>query len=109
MSSVQTKNSLKAARESIAKKDYGKSLELARKVLSLEPGNYNALVFAGLSLLYLDQYSESEKLYREAVLVSDTNPLAWQGLFNLFERQANLNALKEATLALAKIYTQRDP
>jgi superkiller protein 3 len=108
MSSIQIRNNLKAARESIAKKEYDKSLELAKKVLSFEPRNYNALVFGGISLLYLDQYSDSEHLYREAVLVSETNPLAWQGLFNLFERQNNLDGVKEATLSLANIYTHRD-
>ena len=107
MSSVQIKNNLKAARESIAKKDYEKALELAKKVLSFEPGNYNAHVFAGVSLLNLSRYAESEKSYREAISLSDTNPLAWQGLMNLFEKQANLQGLKEATLALAELYSQR--
>jgi superkiller protein 3 len=107
MSSTQIKNNLKAARESIAKKDYGKALELARKILSFEPGNYNAHVFAGISLLNLSQYAESEKAYREAISLNTTNPLAWQGLVNLFEKQSNLNGLREATIALADIYSQR--
>jgi superkiller protein 3 len=107
MSSAQIKSNLKAARENIAKKDYGKALELVNKVLSFEPGNYNAQVFAGVSLLNLSRYAESEKAYRSAVLLSDTNPLAMQGLVNLFEKQGNLVGLKEATLALADIYSQR--
>lgn len=107
MSSAQIKNNLKAARESIAKKDYAKALELAKKVLSFEPGNYNAHVFAGVSLLNLSQYADSEKSYREVASLNNTNPLAWQGLVNLFEKQGNLNGLKEATLALADIYSQR--
>ena len=107
MSSAQIKNNLKAARESIAKKDYAKALDLAKKVLAFEPGNYNAHVFAGLSLLNLSQFSDSEKSFREAVSLSSTNPLAWQGLVNLFEKQRNLAGLKEASLALADIYSQR--
>jgi superkiller protein 3 len=107
MSSAQIKTNLKAARESLAKKDYGKALELARKVLSFEPGNYNAHVFAGVSLLNLSQYPNSEKSYREAISLNDVNPLAWQGLVNLFEKQENLMGLKEASLALADIYSQK--
>lgn len=106
MSSVQIKNNLKAARESLAKKDYGKALDLAKKVLSFEPSNYHAHVFAGVSLLNLSQYVDSEKSYREAVSLNKTNPLAWQGLVNLFEKQENLNGLREASLALADIYSQ---
>ena len=104
---MQTKNSLKAARESLNKKDYGKALELARKVLSVEHTNYNAHVFAGVSLLNLSQNADSEKSYREAVSLNQTNPLAWQGLINLFEKTQDLDSLKDASLALALIYSQR--
>jgi len=107
MSSAQIKNNLKAARESIAKKDFAKALELARRVLSFEPGNYNAQVFAGVSLLNLLMYDESEKAYRDAASINPTNPLAWQGLVNLFEKTENLPKLKEASLKLADIYVQK--
>ena len=107
MSSAQIKNNLKAARESIAKKDYAKALDLANKVLAFEPGNYNAHVFAGLSLLNLSQFADSEKSFREAISLNSANPLAWQGLVNLFEKQRNLSGLKEASLALADVYSQR--
>jgi len=106
MSSAQIKNNLKAARESIAKKDFAKALDLARKVLAFEPQNYNAHVFAGVSLLNLSQFAESEISYRDAISVSETNPLAWQGLINLFEKQANIDSLKEASIALANLYSE---
>jgi superkiller protein 3 len=106
MSSAQSKSNLKAARESIAKKDYEKALELTKKILLFEPGNYNAHVFAGVSLLNLSRFAESEKEYREAISGNKTNPLAWQGLVNLFEKQGDLNGLKEASLALAGIYSE---
>jgi superkiller protein 3 len=107
MSSTQIKNNLKAARESIGKKEYEKALELVKKVLSFEPGNYNAQVFAGVSLLNLSRYQESENAHRTAISLNDANPLAWQGLVNLSEKQGNLTGFKEATLALADIYFQR--
>lgn len=109
MSSTYIKNNLKAARESIAKKDYAKALEFARKVLSFESSNYNALVFAGVGLLNLSQYSESEESYRKAISLDIKNPLAWQGLVNLFEKRQNLPGLKEASLGLADIYVQKYP
>ena len=106
MSSAQIKSNLKAARESLAKKDYEKALEITKKILLFESGNYNALVFAGVSLLNLSRFPESERSYREAISGNKTNPLAWQGLFNLFEKQGNLSGLKEASLALADIYSE---
>jgi superkiller protein 3 len=106
MSSAQSKSNLKAARESIARKDYEKALELTKKILLFEPGNYNAHVFAGVSLLNLSRFEESEKEYRDAISGNKTNPLAWQGLVNLFEKQGNLSGLKEASLALADIYSE---
>ena len=106
MSATQIKNSLKAARESLVKKEYNKALDLARKVLTFEPQNYNALVFAGLSLLNLSQFAESEKAYKEAISLNRTNPLAWQGVINLFEKQGTIDKLKEASIALADIYSQ---
>lgn len=106
MSSAQIKNSLKAARESIANKDYAKALDLARKVLTSDPQNYNAHVFAGVSLLNLSQFAESEASYRDAISVNDTNPLAWQGLINLFEKQAKIDGLREASIALANLYSE---
>jgi superkiller protein 3 len=106
MSSAQTKASLKAARDAISKKDYAKALDKSRSVLAFEPANYNAHVFAGVSLLNLGQLENSENSYREAISISPSNALAWQGLLNLFERKEDLNGLKEASLALADIYAQ---
>jgi len=107
MSSAQIKSSLKAARDAISKKDFAKALDHSRKVLALDPANYNAHVFAGVSFLNLGQLPDSENAYRQAVSVNPTNPLAWQGLANLFERKEDLSGLKEASLALAEIYAQK--
>jgi superkiller protein 3 len=107
MSSAQIKNYLKVARENIANKDYAKALDFSKKALAFEPGNYNAHVFAGVSELNLSHFSESEVAYREAISLNASNPLAWQGLVNLYEIQHDLNGLQEATIALADAYVQR--
>jgi len=107
MSSAQLKANLKAARECIAKKDFVKALDLSRRVLSFEPANYNAHVFAGISQLNLSLFGDSEISFRQAVDITPTGPLAWQGLVNLFEKIGNLAGMKEASLALADIYSQR--
>jgi len=107
MSSSQIKSNLKAARECIAQKDYKKALEITKKILSFEPGNYNAQVFAGVSLLNLGVYDESEKAYQEAIQLNPANALAWQGLVNLFEKTGDLQKLKDASFSLADIYLQR--
>jgi len=109
MSSAQIKTNLRTARENIKNKDYAKALDLAKKVLTFEPANYTAHVFAGTSLFNLALFPDSEKSYREAVSLNSTNPLAWHGLIKLYERLGNLPGLKEASLALADIYLQRHP
>jgi superkiller protein 3 len=106
MSSAQLKANLKTARECIAKKDFAKALDLSLKVLSFEPANYNAHVFAGISQLNLSGFAESEKSYRQAIDIIPAGALAWQGLVNLYEKTDNLAGLKEASLALADIYSQ---
>jgi superkiller protein 3 len=107
MSSTPTKSSLKAVRECIIKKDFEKALELSRNLLSFDPANYHAHVFAGVSLLKQSLFTESERTYRDAIRINSSNPLAWQGLLDLFEKTGNIPGMKDASLALADIYSQR--
>ncbi|KAF8894922.1 hypothetical protein CPB84DRAFT_1682556 [Gymnopilus junonius] len=78
---------LKAARDSISKKDYATAKKEAALVLDFEPENYNAHVFCALALLELGDYNESEQMYRKATELNPTQSLAWQGIANFYERR----------------------
>ncbi|KAK0232722.1 TPR-like protein [Armillaria fumosa] len=84
MSFARTK--LKAARDSIAKKDFVAARDSAEKVLEFEPDNYNATVFLGLALLELEDFGKSEQAYRRAIELNREQLLAWQGLSRFYER-----------------------
>lgn len=64
MSFARTK--LKAARDSIAKKDFVAARDSAEKVLEFEPDNYNATVFLGLALLELKDFDKSERIREQS-------------------------------------------
>ncbi|KAH9485295.1 Superkiller protein 3 [Psilocybe cubensis] len=89
------KTQLKAARDYISKKDYINAKRAATQVLDFEPENYNAHVFLALSLSEMGELDESERIYRKATELNPTQPLAWQGISNLYERQKDWD--KQAT------------
>ena len=56
----------------------------------------------------LDQNKESEEAYKIAIGVKDRDPLAWQGLVGLYEKQADrkLDEYHDAAIRLAEIHTE---
>lgn len=105
-----TKIALKAAKASIDAHRYEDAIEQAKEVLSVDGKNYNANVFLGLAYEKRDQYEASEAAYRKAIQGKDKDPLAWQGLVNLYEKAKNekLEAYHDAALVLAEIYMEKD-
>ena len=63
-------------------------------------------VFLGRALEKLDQNEESEKAYEAAIGIKDQEPLAWQGLVGLYEKQKGrkLDCYHEAAIRLAEIH-----
>jgi len=104
--SAFVKSKLKAARDAIGKKDYEKAREASLGVLEFEPDNYNANVFLGLALLHLNQTEESEQAYRKAIASSPDQPLAWQGLSQLFEQVHNWVKYAETLEHLAQVFAK---
>ncbi|KAJ3150781.1 Superkiller protein 3 [Geranomyces michiganensis] len=104
--SVVVKRLLKSAREEIAKKDYELAKDYCNQVLESDSDNYNALVFLGLAEQNLNNAAGSEEAYRRAVKLAPTNPLALQGLANLYAAQENNQGLSKTWEDLRTIYLE---
>lgn len=65
-------------------------------------------VFLGLALEKQNKHDESERAYNTAAKIKANDPLVWQGLITLYEKQADqkLEAYHNAALRLAEIYME---
>ncbi|KAI8921089.1 hypothetical protein DFJ77DRAFT_545666 [Powellomyces hirtus] len=99
------KRLLKSAREEIGKKDFELAKDYCQQILDIEEENYNALVFLGLAEQHLNHPTDSEKAYSRAVKLSPSNPLALQGLANLYT-QGNDESLARTWEALCDLYNE---
>jgi hypothetical protein len=71
-------------------------------------------VFLGVSLYNQENFGESEAAYREAIAAEaaererkgkkNENPLAWQGIVNLYDAQRKAGEYIDSALKLAAIY-----
>ncbi|KAK2837420.1 hypothetical protein Q5P01_014632 [Channa striata] len=86
MSNKEVKAALKSAREAIKNKQFKEALKHCKVVLKLEKTNYNAWVFIGLAASELEQPDQSQSAYKKAIELEPDQPLAWQGLANLYEK-----------------------
>ncbi|OZJ05539.1 hypothetical protein BZG36_01672 [Bifiguratus adelaidae] len=84
------------------------ALKLCEQVLAFEPGNYNALVFAGLALQHLSRLSESEKSYKKAIECNENQVLAWQGLAQLYEKTSRFGEYVAALERLVALHSEND-
>lgn len=105
-----TKAALKAAKVALDKQEYDEANEQARKALAIDPNNYHANVFLGLALDKQNSNDDSEKAYQSATKSKPTEPLAWQGLITLYEKQMQmkLDEYHQAAIHLAEIYMEGD-
>ncbi|KAJ3102901.1 Superkiller protein 3 [Phlyctochytrium planicorne] len=101
---MDAKRKLKEAKDAIGKKDFGSSKEISASILENDPDNYNALVFFGLSTANLGLVQESEKAYIKAQSLNDSNPLAYQGMVSLFEKNPDQEKLIQALESISKFY-----
>ncbi|XP_008195456.1 superkiller complex protein 3 [Tribolium castaneum] len=77
---------LKEARDAIKNKNYETALKLCKQILKEEKNNYMALVFLGVSLQETGQNAKALKAFQEAIEANPSNPLAWNGLINYYEK-----------------------
>lgn len=64
-------------------------------------------MFLGLALFNLSEVKESEEAYRNAIKANKKEPLAWQGLANLFEKTWQVDQYLETATQLAMIFIEK--
>ncbi|XP_018614966.1 tetratricopeptide repeat protein 37 isoform X1 [Scleropages formosus] len=105
MAAKEVKSALKNAREAIKNKEYKEALKHCKAVLKLEKNNYNAWVFIGVSACELDQPDQAQTAYRKASELEPEQPLAWQGLANLYEKNNQADFKAELPSVYQKLVT----
>ncbi|PLW51233.1 hypothetical protein PCASD_01010 [Puccinia coronata f. sp. avenae] len=101
------KAQLKSAREAISAKDWERAEASAKAALAIDNQSYNAYVFLGLALLNLNKVTESEAAYRAAIAIDQPQPLAWQGLISLYEKQQDVDRLITEGQNLMRVWNDK--
>ncbi|KAF4632028.1 hypothetical protein G7Y89_g6102 [Cudoniella acicularis] len=83
------KATLKAIGAAVKAQKYDEAVQQAQKLLASEPRNYQANIFLGFALSKQNKYDDAEKAYGAATKIKDSDPQAWQGLIQLFEKQGS--------------------
>ena len=70
----------------------------------------NSSLFLGFALSKQNKYAEAEKAYDAATKIKDSDPQAWQGLIQLYEKQGSeaVGRYQTAVLKLAAIHEAKD-
>ncbi|MCJ1415113.1 Superkiller protein 3 [Xylographa parallela] len=99
-----TKAALKAAKAALDGHNYEAAAKEAQKVLEVDQNNYHANVFLGLACDKQDKNDEAERVYNVAAAIKPNDPLVWQGLITLYEKQAGkkIDQYGSAALRLAE-------
>ena len=64
-------------------------------------------VFLGLALLNLSEARESEEAYKKAISTNKDEPLAWQGLVNLYEKTGQVHEFVDSSKELAIAFMKK--
>jgi tetratricopeptide (TPR) repeat protein len=103
---MSTKSWLKRAKEYIGEKDFDQALDTCKQILQWEPENYTALVFLGLTYLNLKKEELAENAYTKATELNPQQPLAWQGLCNLYTSTGSFQNLTQTYTKLLNVYNE---
>ena len=108
MSAIKT--TLKATKAALDAHQYEEAIKQAKSVISTDSTNYNAHVFLGLAYDKLDHNDASEAAYKVAIKSREKEPLAWQGLLSLYEKQGGekLDIYHDVAVSLAEAYMEKD-
>ncbi|KAH8661648.1 hypothetical protein BGZ60DRAFT_433450 [Tricladium varicosporioides] len=104
------KVALKAIGAAIKAQKYDDAIQQAQKLLALDPKNYQANLALGFALNKENKPAEAEKAYDAASKIKASDPQAWQGLIQLYEKQGSeaITPYQVAALQLAEIYQEQD-
>jgi len=79
-------------------------LNLLQEILSKDEENYNGLVFCGLCHAELQHFADAKMCYMKAMHSTPDQPLAYQGLVNLFTKHHSVGLSMEDNAVLISAY-----
>ncbi|KAH7369699.1 hypothetical protein BKA65DRAFT_416744 [Rhexocercosporidium sp. MPI-PUGE-AT-0058] len=104
------KAALKAIVAAVKAQKYDDAAQEAQKLLASDPKNYQAAIFLGFAFAKQNKLADAEKAYDAATKIKDSEPQAWQGLIQLYEKGGGekVTSYQTAALRLAEIYRDGD-
>ncbi|RDL31795.1 TPR-like protein [Venustampulla echinocandica] len=104
------KAALKAIGAAIKAQKYEDAVQQAQTLLASDPKSYQANIFLGFALSKQNNYTDAEKAYDSATKIKESDPQAWQGLIQVYEKQGGeaVGRYQVAVLKLAAIYQALD-
>ncbi|EFJ47709.1 hypothetical protein VOLCADRAFT_91745 [Volvox carteri f. nagariensis] len=86
------KRLLRNARECLGRREYRDALQHCKEALAEDKSCYEAYIYVGKAAFHLQEHAQAEAAYRRAADLDSRNPLAWQGLAELFMETGRLSA-----------------
>ncbi|CZT49959.1 related to SKI3-antiviral protein [Rhynchosporium secalis] len=104
------KAALKAISAAVKAQKYDDVVQEAQKLLAVDPKNYQASIFLGFAFAKQSKLEDAEKAYDAATKIKPSEPQAWQGLIQLYEKGSGekVSKYQTAALSLAEIYRDSD-
>ncbi|KAH9222212.1 hypothetical protein DL95DRAFT_441413 [Leptodontidium sp. 2 PMI_412] len=104
------KAALKAIGAAVKAQKYDDAVQAAQKLLASDPKNYQASIFLGFAFAKQNKLADAEKAYDAAATIKNSEPQAWQGLIQLYEKGdgEKVASYQTAALRLAEIYRDAD-
>uniref|UniRef100_A0A1I8EJN1 TPR Domain containing protein n=1 Tax=Wuchereria bancrofti TaxID=6293 RepID=A0A1I8EJN1_WUCBA len=81
-----TKALLKTIRQHIDAKEFNKAKEIIEDLLKQDVSDYLLFVFAAVTNVEIGNDCEAVNYYKKAIKLDAEKPLAWQGLYKLYEQ-----------------------
>ncbi|KAK6363196.1 Superkiller protein 3 [Orbilia blumenaviensis] len=108
MSKAASKALVKAAKTAIDHQKWDEARDAAFKIVQADPKQYVGHIFLGLSQFRLHEVKDGEKSYRDAIQLSPSEAMAWQGLMQLYEETQQIDEYLDAATELAVIHMQKE-
>jgi len=87
--------------------EWARAAEYYSQALEAKPRDYQALTSLGLALFERHQFDEALQMYGQAAQVLPNEPVPWEKMAHIYERQGNIRRAIEAALQAADRFMKR--
>jgi len=87
--------------------DWQQAVVYYRQALEIKPGDYQALISLGLALFEQHAYEEALRVYTQAAKAAPQEPVPWEKMAQIYEREGNLQRAVRTALQAADRFMRR--